>query len=478
MLPANRSKKLSHHLLRVGFSRAAAQAVVFLTLPLLSRLYNPYDFGVWALIQSTALLFGSIATLRFELAVVLPKDHNEACRVLCIGLGFAILLSIICMVILPWVLPYIFAEQKIEDIKLAEWTVPLIVLFAAANQLGLAWCTRTAAFGIYGGSQLLYATGCAAIPTWFSYHPPSVNGLVLGTVLSFFLVQIGLWVYIFTDISRLDLRFGFSWQNWIELLFKYHRYPIYMTPYTVIGAIRDRILFFFMGHYGSAAEVGLYSMAQRLTNAPNNLVASTIRPVFFQFAVNQEKKAVQRMVNSIMMKLVVLIVPPITFYFFYPEQLLAHLLGHGWVNAAPYTMILIIPMIPMLLGNWMDRYLDVLGLQRMAFLMETLFSLAAVATIILAFRMDSSVRVAVSIQAIIMAVYLTVWIIMVFRAAGMPIYSLFHVLINAACISIISAIIVWAGDAFGGMLLVAVFLCIVWIGCIVKTFRKEIIIRH
>ena len=467
------NRGLRYHFLRVGISRASAQAVVFLSLPVLARLYNPEDFGVWALIQSTALIVGSVATLRFELAVVLPQDHNEAFGILGIGIGTAFLLSIMCIALIPWALPLVMGDQKIADMRIARWAIPALVFFIASNQLGLSWCTRTTAFGVYGGSQLLLALAGTAIPAWLAFHPSSTNGLVLGTVLSIFSVQVGLWAYIITDIIRRDLSASFSRQNVIELLSKYRSYPLYMTPYTMIGAIRERIIYFFIGHYGGAGEVGLYSMAQRLTNSPNSLVVNTIRPVFFQFAVNQVKEKVHEMVHGIMFKLVFLVVPLMTFYFFYPERLLTLLLGQEWAIATPYTLILMIPLFPLLLGNWMDRYLDVLGHQRLAFLMETIFSVAAVAAISIAFYMDASVPVAVSIQAGILGLYFTVWIAIVFRIAAMPISGFFYVLIIAACIFFFSAIILFVGNYYGGMLLAAISLAFAWVFCVVNVFWNK-----
>lgn len=472
-LSCSRSQGLKHHLLRVGFSRASAQAIVFISLPLLSRLYKPGDFGVWALIQSTALLVSSVATLRFELAVVLPQDHDEALALLGMGLSTAILVSIICTAVMPWALPLVLGAQKIADMRLAGWAIPALVFFTAANQLGLAWCTRTMAFGLYGGSQLLLAIASALIPAWLAIHPLGANGLVLGTIMSLFLVQVALWAYTIMDIRRRNLYVDFCKRNMIELLFKYRSYPLYMTPYTMIGAIRDRIIYFFIGNYGSAGEVGLYSMAQRLTNAPNTLVSSTIRPVLFQFAVNQKKETVHRLVYTIMMKLVMMTVPLIIFYLFYAERLLSLFLGNGWAKAAPYSIILIMPMFPLLLSNWMDRYLDVLGHQRLAFIMETIFSGAAVAAITTAFYMGASVRVAVFIQACIMATYYTAWIAVVFRTAGMPLLKLMNVLTVAVCVSVVSTVIVYLGDAIGSMPIAAIFLFIAWSGCVGTVVKKK-----
>ena len=67
---------------------AGAQLLLVLAAPILTRLYTPEDFGLLAIYTSLLALAGVISSLRYELAIPLPKEDEEAANtaVLCLGL--------------------------------------------------------------------------------------------------------------------------------------------------------------------------------------------------------------------------------------------------------------------------------------------------------------------------------------------------------------------------------------------------------
>lgn len=68
----------------------SAQAILILSAPILSRLYAPSDVGVLAVYLAVLVLGTSVASLRYETAIPLAKDEDEAERLvwLCVVLAF------------------------------------------------------------------------------------------------------------------------------------------------------------------------------------------------------------------------------------------------------------------------------------------------------------------------------------------------------------------------------------------------------
>ena len=50
-----------------------AQLIVILASPILTRIYTPEDFGVFALFSSALLILGAVATGKYELALMFPR---------------------------------------------------------------------------------------------------------------------------------------------------------------------------------------------------------------------------------------------------------------------------------------------------------------------------------------------------------------------------------------------------------------------
>jgi O-antigen/teichoic acid export membrane protein len=454
------SRHFLSSILRIGLSGAGAQVVVFLSLPLLSRLYSPDSFGAWALIQSAALLVGAVATCRYELAVVLPKQHGEAASVLGLGLLLAAGGAALAALVIPRIGSTLLGEAT--PTGLAAWSVPLLVLLSAANQLALAWCTRMAAFTLYGGAQLGLAILAGVLPALLVTTWPNATGLVVGTLIANAIVGFALWLWIGRQLLREHLVGNLAPRAMRAVAVTYRAYPLYMTPYTLLGTLRDRAVFFLLGNYSGPAEVGLYSIAQRLANAPNSLVASALRPVFFQHVLQPKAQDIPRLIEQVMLWLVVLAVPPTTFFFFFPERLLTLLFGAAWADAATYVMILALSMFPLLLGNWMDRYFDALGRQRLAFGMEFVFSILAVAVLAAALWLGAEARQAVAAQATVMAIYFTIWIVVLFRAADIELTLILRVIAMALAIAVLTAFAVWTGRSVFGLAGSCIAIALVW----------------
>ncbi len=66
--------EFSRNVLTLMAGTTIAQAIPIGISPILTRLYTPSDFGVYALFLSIATIFGSIANGRYELKII--EEHN------------------------------------------------------------------------------------------------------------------------------------------------------------------------------------------------------------------------------------------------------------------------------------------------------------------------------------------------------------------------------------------------------------------
>ena len=79
--------------LALSAGTAGGQILAFRAAPLLTRLYSPADFGVFTVVSSMVITFGTVAAFRFDFAVPLPKKDEDAYSLVFLGL-FCSLLSL------------------------------------------------------------------------------------------------------------------------------------------------------------------------------------------------------------------------------------------------------------------------------------------------------------------------------------------------------------------------------------------------
>ncbi len=70
--------EFSRNVLTLMTGTTIAQAIPIAISPILTRIYTPEDFGVFALYMSVASLLSTLATGRYELAIMLPKKDEDA----------------------------------------------------------------------------------------------------------------------------------------------------------------------------------------------------------------------------------------------------------------------------------------------------------------------------------------------------------------------------------------------------------------
>ena len=75
-----------------------AQAIPILLQPFLRRLFTPAEFGAYAIFLSIIEIIVSIGTLRYEMAIVLPRKDATAANLF--GLSVIISLAINALVFL------------------------------------------------------------------------------------------------------------------------------------------------------------------------------------------------------------------------------------------------------------------------------------------------------------------------------------------------------------------------------------------
>jgi lipopolysaccharide exporter len=134
---------------------AFSQALLFLATPLITRLYEPADFGVWSLIRSLGSIAAVVACWRYELSIVLPKQDKEAANMFAASVLIAIAMSGLLLLIVS-----LFGIQVAQLLSTTEilpwlWVLPLMLLLTGIYQAGNYWSTRKNQFSRLAISRIV-----------------------------------------------------------------------------------------------------------------------------------------------------------------------------------------------------------------------------------------------------------------------------------------------------------------------------------
>jgi len=411
---------------KAGIGGAGSQAINFLALPVISRLYTPKDYAVWAVIIATSNVLGTIACLRYELAIVIPKDDEEASVVfwLCLILTGVFVLVAVLLILHPDIQKVIVGKETEVSARFI-WIVPMLVFLIGFNSALQYWTVRKEAFltsslGFMGRAGGIVATQIGLALMFSGYGIFLVVGSVVGEVL-FSMVVLGAMVYMkkmpqFVSMSNIP-----------NVARKHKLFPFYSAPYIIFGTLRKRASVYILNTFVGANIVGLYAFTQRILDFPITLISGALRPVLFQKAASEGIMAIEDRLNLILKSLALLSLPFFVFYLYYPEEIFRLVFGSKWTEAGKIGAYLIWPAYTFLFCNWMDRILDVLRRQRLALVLEVFFATLSLTVLTITLALGYSIKIAIIMQCIVLTVYNITYIYATYVSANysfLPLYRL------------------------------------------------------
>lgn len=398
-------KKAVSSILLVGSASILAQLINVMATPLLSRLYAPQSFAIWALFQSVAVLFTTIAAFRYELAILLPKRIRHGAT------AYHLALSITAATTLFSAALFFLYRDKISDLLSAHeiakglLLIPFLILATGIIDSSTYWLTRMSAFSTLATFNVALVVVTVTVQMILALRGGAHDsGLILGTAIGQTVIALSQWLYLRGRYKQ-HLSERPSVLKLFSIARKYKDYPLHMTPYTVAGVLKERVVVFLLGAYSGRLELGYYAFTGRMVNMPTGLLAGAMRPVLFKQATRLNREGVSRLVYQTVIYLSQVLLPLWIFVIVQAPVLFGSIFGEAWRPAGTTASLLMIPAYFLILVGWMDRLFDVFRKQRLASVLQTLFLLASLGAFFIGLRTLNDYSAALSLYCGIVSLH-------------------------------------------------------------------------
>lgn len=336
-----RKTSFAGDVLKLVSGTTIAQVIGILVTPLLTRLYVPEAFGVLALFTSITSILGVIACMRYELAIMLPENDEEAANLLGISLGFTLLLSLLTVPILIWGHSPLLRLLNAPELSPYLWLVPPMVLVSGIFLALNYWNSRTKQFGRLSfvrviSSMVTHLTKLGAGYGGYTTGGSLVSATVAGQVIATVVCGGQIW----RDDKRLFLR-SIRWRQMQSGLERYRKFPLYSTWSALLNSISWQLPVFLLSTFFSSAVVGYYALGFRILQIPMSLIGGSIAQVFFQRAAEAKAHGVLvDVVENAFLWLVRVSLFPMFILTIIGRDLYTVVFGVNWAEAGVYTQIL------------------------------------------------------------------------------------------------------------------------------------------
>ncbi|PAV12180.1 translocase [Methanosarcina spelaei] len=318
-----------------------AQILTILAAPVLTRLYGPDDFGVWAIYLSITSIISVIACMRYEYSIMLPESSEEAVNLL--GLSF---LAVLLVTGLTFPVIWCFKEPIVNILNSQQignylWLVPPFIfvngLFLALN----SWNSRTKLFKRLSLSRVFSSVSSTVTQVGIGFtEKTGASGLIVGSLAGQSIATFALGGQIWRDDRKLIVK-NLSWEKIYEGFKKYRKFSLVDTWGALMNSISWQLPAFLLSAFFTPAVVGFYSLGFRLLQMPMSLIGGSISQVFFQRASRAfAEGTLASLVENVFRMLVVIGMFPILILTIVGSDVFTVIFGKAWAEAGIYAQIL------------------------------------------------------------------------------------------------------------------------------------------
>lgn len=318
---------------------AVAQIIPIIISPIISRLYKVEDFGTLSVYTSIISIVSIIATGRYELAVMLPKEDDDAANILSLSVLISAGVSIVSLAIFWGFNTSI--TKALGDAAVSRWLffIPLAVLMGGIYQTLNYWINRKKRYTSLTVSRISQSVTVGILNLSFGIAGAGTKGLIICGLVGQF-IQTAILVYSFWKEDR-EIIESVSFERIKNNAFKYKDFPRINSVHAFVDMLQSSgIVFLISSLYGSRV-LGLYSFTLRILKMPMLLIGSAVGQVFYQQAteVYNNRGDLGGFTKKVVTRLCLVSAPVFTILVLFGPQLFSIVLGSKWQEAGVYAQV-------------------------------------------------------------------------------------------------------------------------------------------
>jgi O-antigen/teichoic acid export membrane protein len=316
----------------------AGQGLVILAYPLLTRLFDPAEFGLLTVFTSIVGMISVISTAALEAAIPIPVEDRDAAAVAWAGL------SCVCLTALFTGLVGMVAAAPLAELlgmpPLADlwWLVALTVGVLGTYLVLSDWMVRDRSYGALGRRNLLQGLGQVGTQVGLGLAGVGPVSLLLGTGVGRLCAMGGL-------LSRRGLlrqpRPGFA--DVRAAVARFRRFPQLALPSALVNSAGLELPLLLIAALYGDARAGLLGLTVRVIGGPMTIVGEAVNQVFTgesSAALRNPRGTLGASIRRAVLRLVVVGAIPAGVIAAAGPSLFASVFGADWAEAGEYARYL------------------------------------------------------------------------------------------------------------------------------------------
>ncbi len=314
-----------------------AQALLILIAPILTRLYSPDDFGIFALYTSILGILAVVACFRYELAIVLPEKDEDAANVLALSILITLGLSFIILLLVAVFKNSFSNLLGAPELSFWLWFMPFSLLVAGLFQIFNYWSTRKKQFRRLAVRQITQSSVTAVTQLSAGAITSGAGGLIGGHIAGQAVATGRLAGQIWKDEGKQILSY-LSKEKIKKVLLRYKDFPLFSSWAIFLNSISAALPALLLAYFFNPIIVGYYALGHRVLAMPLGVIGGAVAQVFFPRATEAYNKGeLDSLTISIFGELVSIGLVPLLLLMLVAPDLFVIVFGDSWLVAGEYV---------------------------------------------------------------------------------------------------------------------------------------------
>lgn len=316
-----------------------AQVIPVMFSPILSRVYSPEDFGLFAIISAFVGILSVIACGRYELAIMLPKREPQADSLVFLGQVFSIFFSLLLGVVFFFFHLEIADKLNISQNHFYLFIVPPVILLIGIYQPFLYLLTRKKEFKKNSINKIVQTSAITILSFIFGVF--CIKG---GLVFGYFFGWLVLVIFSFYQVSKFNFSYyKFNISDFFETAKKYKEFPLYNSIPALLNSLSSTAPVFIISIFFNSSITGYFNLTRQIIAVPLSLITVTISQIYLERIASKKRDnlPIKAELKNLVKLLVTIAVSMIILVYFFGPFLFSFIFGKKWISSGYYAQILI-----------------------------------------------------------------------------------------------------------------------------------------
>jgi O-antigen/teichoic acid export membrane protein len=406
-----RESKFGRHVIILTGGTVIGRALTVLASPLLSRIYQPADFGVLSVFFSLVTALATVGCFNYEAAIPLPKDDETGLNLMGVSFVLLFLNVLICSGVVIFFGGSVAQWLRTPQLQSYLWLLPISLLGAGTFFVLNSWSVRLQAFRALAKRRIIQSAAQVITQLGIPLLVRGPFGLLLGDSVGRASGSLALALDAKKFAEERKLRF--SANKIVQAAIRYKKFPVFGTASVLVHVSFSVLPALLLTRFFGLQEAGWYGLVNQILGVGVGLVGLGVAQVYLSNAAQlahsspvQLRSLFLRTSRAAFLMGVIpfgllMLVGPVLFGFVF---------GARWTEAGRYAQLLAMPFLIMLTVGPVFPTLTVLERQDWQLVVDTVGVLIMVFGMFYAHHFGLSGRWAVAAYGVsVLVTYLSLF---------------------------------------------------------------------